>query len=244
VTELDLLGIPAAPMLLDAVTPTPPPELAAGIDRLRAEIAEALAGPPPGPTVVVVAGVTLAVAAPTSASLASYGHPQASAPVTPADAAGRLGSALGVEVETGVTASGDDAVLALHLVAHTPAEPVVVVRLPPDPAAVDAVADALAAGSWRIVTATDLAATLTLDSPGYIVDGADDWDRAALAAVRDVDLAGLDAIGPGEAERVEARGWAPLRLLVALASRDGQRPSTLHYDAPRGVGQLVVRMSR
>jgi hypothetical protein len=231
-------------MLLADVSPHVPDEIAGDVARLREAIAQVLAAEHDGPTVLVVSGDTLGVTIAPGASLASYGHPQAAATLAVGNQhAAPLASALGVELEQAETLHGDDAVLALHVVAQDPHAPLLVLRLPADTVAIDAAAEALAGLAGRVVAACDLAATLTDASPGAKVDGAEDFDSAVVEAVAAVDVAALDVLGPAEAARVLARGWAPVRLLVALAGRTGQAPVSLLRLAPRGVGLLVVRMA-
>jgi aromatic ring-opening dioxygenase LigB subunit len=92
-----------------------------------------------------------------------------------------------------------------------------------------------------VVAAGDLAATLTTSSPGYLVEGADAWDATAVDAVRATDPDAMTALGPADAARVQARGWAPLVVLLRAAARQDHRFGTVRYHAPRGVGQLVAR---
>lgn len=95
--------------------------------------------------------------------------------------------------------------------------------------------------SVSVVCQADLSAALHEASPRYVVDGAREWEDAALDAVRDGELRRLAELGPGEAQRVEARGWAPLAVLHGVCASAHLEIEGLGYRAPRGVGQLVAR---
>jgi aromatic ring-opening dioxygenase LigB subunit len=91
-----------------------------------------------------------------------------------------------------------------------------------------------------LVAAGDLSAGLDVNSPAYRVEGADDFDRRAVAALRAGDHAALAELGPAEARRVHARGWGSL----VIASRLDPEPATgerVRYSTVRGVGQVVLR---
>ncbi|MDP8969499.1 MAG: hypothetical protein M3N52_03170, partial [Actinomycetota bacterium] len=91
-----------------------------------------------------------------------------------------------------------------------------------------------------VVTAGDLSAGLTEGSPLYRVDGAAAWDEEVVALVAAGRLDGLAGLGPAEARRVGALGWAPMAVLHGVCVRAGVRLSLRHYSAPRGVGYLVA----
>jgi hypothetical protein len=91
-----------------------------------------------------------------------------------------------------------------------------------------------------VVAAGDLAATLDTTSPGYLVEGAVDWDAAAVAALRAGDVEAMAALGPDGAGQVQARGWAPLAVLLTVARKQQHTFGEVTYHAPRGVGQLVA----
>jgi hypothetical protein len=94
-----------------------------------------------------------------------------------------------------------------------------------------------------VVAACDLAATLTDDESRRKVDGAEDFDSAVVEAVAAVDVAALDASGrrrppgfsPGAGRRCDCSSHSPPHRTT---------PVSLLRLAPRGVGQLVVRMAR
>ncbi len=91
-----------------------------------------------------------------------------------------------------------------------------------------------------MVSAGDLSACLDESSPGYVVAGADAWDREAVTAVRRGDAAAFAALGPADAERVMARSWPPLAVLAGAVAAARLTPTEVRYAAPRGVGQLVA----
>lgn len=92
-----------------------------------------------------------------------------------------------------------------------------------------------------VVCQADLSAALHASSPRYLGEGAREWDEAVLDAVRQGGLRPLEGLGPEKAERVEARGWAPLAVLHGVCASAHLRVEGLAYGAPRGVGQLVAR---
>jgi hypothetical protein len=96
-------------------------------------------------------------------------------------------------------------------------------------------------GEVAVVAAGDLAATLDVTSPGYLVDGAVAFDDAAVAAIRALDEDAFAALGPDEAGRVQARGWGPLTVALAAARLARLTLAEVAYHAPRGVGQVVGR---
>ncbi|MEX0952492.1 MAG: hypothetical protein WDZ26_01535, partial [Nitriliruptoraceae bacterium] len=97
---------------------------------------------------------------------------------------------------------------------------------------------------WAGVVAGDLAATLTTRAPGYLVDGAQDWDRRALEAIEALDVDRLGALGPEESRQVVAHGWAPLLVATQLARDQGAAPPEVVHAAPHGVGYVVARFAR
>ncbi len=91
-----------------------------------------------------------------------------------------------------------------------------------------------------LVAAGDLAAGLTERSPLALVEGAADWNDRVVDEVAAGRLDLLPRLGPGEAARVGALGWAPLVVLhgATAAARLGLVVRTA--AAPRGVGYLVA----
>lgn len=249
-TVLAVAAVPAAPLLLAAGSPAQPPEVAGAVAHLRASVDEVLRGLPEVDTIVLVAGgddATLPDGG--CVDLAGYGHPEVRADV-PVDR--ELLAAVATRTSTPRVRSdvltGDLAVLTL-LVAGCRADATV---LPVTVAATAAQAslDGFAAGLTGAVEATgrrvavvaagDLSASREPTSPGHVVDGAVAWDEAAAAALRAGDLDAFAELGPAEARRVAARGWAPLAVLLQVARAADLRFRRVEVTAPLGVGQLVA----
>jgi hypothetical protein len=91
-----------------------------------------------------------------------------------------------------------------------------------------------------VVVAGDLSAGSTERAPLALVEGAKAWDDQAVDAVAGGRLERLTRLGPAEALRVGALGWAPLVVLHGICR--GARLGTVvrRYAAPRGVGYLVA----
>lgn len=102
-----------------------------------------------------------------------------------------------------------------------------------------AIATSLAA-RCVLLAAGDLSAGLTERSPRYRIDGAVAWDKAAVAAVDAQRPERLAVLGPAEAGRVAALGWAPIVAAQAACMAAGLRLRVRHYSAPRGVGYLIA----
>lgn len=104
------------------------------------------------------------------------------------------------------------------------------------------IAEALAGSDVRavVVAAGDLSAGLGERSPLYAIDGAREWDARVVDVVGTGRLDGLSRLGPAEARRVGALGWAPMVVLHGVAARAKIGLVRRHYSAPRGVGYLVA----
>jgi hypothetical protein len=243
-------AVPAAPLLVPAVSLRQPPELIEAVAELRAAVTAALTGLPPVATVVLIAGgddATLPDGG--CVDLAGYGHPQARADVpidrpllaavatrtgTPRVRADVLTGDLGVLALLVADALPDVAVLPVT-VAHDAGGPTLGGFAAGVLAAVEATGRDVA-----VVAAGDLSASRAVTSPGYLVDGAVAWDDAALAALGAGDLEAFAALGPAEARRVGARGWSSLLVLLHLARAARLQLDEPRLHAPRGVGQLVA----
>lgn len=273
-TVVGLAAVPAAPLLLASVSAAQPAAVTGPLAALRSDVTaavRALLGAGRRSAVLLAGGEELLVHAAGSATLSSYGRPQAATALALdralAAAIGDRGQAPSVQE---AELHGDLAVLAL-LVAdavagsdalaadvapasgpHAPSPPLVVPVTVPS-AASRGVLDGIAAGlvsaaaavdgKVAVLAAGDLAATLEVTSPGYLVDGAAAFDAATVAALRGGDEAALAALGPREAAHVQARGWAPLTVLLAMARLTGLGVGAVGYHAPRGVGQVVMHPS-
>jgi hypothetical protein len=246
-----LVAVPSAPLLLRAVSPAQPPGVAEEVARLRAAVDRALVPVAAVESVILLAAGDEALVHDASrATLASYGHPDVATPLahdeellTAVAARGQIPRVRDDRLD------GDLAVLATLVTTVQPGVRLLSVTVPfaAGAHALAATAAGLtgaAATTERrvaVVAAGDLAATLDTTSPGYVIDGATDWDAAAVAAVRAGDVTAMAGLGPEDATRVQARGWAPLAVLLAVADQLQHRFGEVTYLAPRGVGQLVVR---
>lgn len=249
-TVLAVAAVPAAPMLLDEVSPRQPAAIAEDVERLRARTLEVLRGLPDVDVIVLIVGgddATLPDGG--CVDLAGYGYPQVRADV-PVDR--ELLAAVATRTSTprvrANVLTGDLGVLTLLVVKVRPGAHV----LPVTVASGAGVASlgGFAAGLSSAVAATgrdvavvaagDLSAARGTSSPGYLVDGAIRWDAAAIAAVEAGDVEAFAALGPGEARRVVARGWAPLAVLLHVARAAELRIARAELSAARGVGQLVA----
>lgn len=182
----------------------------------------------------------------TSASLAGIGRPDITAPVrSHADGMRRISRVVQYPLYRAETLPLGLAVLALLVGVGPALVPIAV----PRGAAFDTltalgagVVEALAGPEVRavVVAAGDLSAGLDERSPMYLIEGAKDWDAAVVAVVDSGRLDGLARLGPGEAGRVGALGWAPLAVLHGVTARAKLGVVRQHYSAPRGVGYLVA----
>lgn len=248
-----LAVVPAAPLLLPAASPRQPAGVADAVAALRVDVAatlDALSARRPRSVVLLTGGDEVLLHAAAGATLGSYGLPHVAARL---DLDRALLAELGGRSQAPSLQEdalhGDLAVLALLLAATQPGLPIVPLTVPWS--ASRPVLDGLAAGLVRaaeavagevaVLAAGDLAATLDTTSPGYLAEGAADLDAAAVAALRAGDEEALAALGPAAAARVQARGWAPLTVLLAVGRVTGLRLAEVAYHAPRGVGQVVGR---
>lgn len=259
--------VPSAPMLLPAASPAQPPDVAAPLADLREHVTAALTALPENGTVLLLdPGPESVVHDAAIASLAGYGLPDIRADIRIDEqmlaAVSARGQAPRVRSDR---LDGDAAVVALLLAEHRPDLALAPVGVPFGAsafglhgitlglvAAVRAVtglgenpageseATAAPERSVAVVATGDLAASLTAASPGYLVDGADGWDAEVVDAVRSCDVDLLGELGPAEALRYQARGWAPIVVALHLAIAAGRRFEQVHYAAPRGVGQLTA----
>ncbi len=249
-TLLATVVLPAAPLVLTSASPAQPAATAAPLAALRADVAVAAATlDGAAGAVLLVGGERLGVQLASSATLASYGLPDVHRTVAvDAVLARGVADALGVAAPDAADRyDGDPAVLALHLGAAAPTAALLVVSVPVDTAPQltawgRALARCLAAfpTATALVAAGDLAATREITSPGHLQDGAVAWDDAACAAVAACDRDAFAALGPAEARRVQARGWAPLAAMLAVLDTVDRPLGTVRFHAPRGVGQLVA----
>ena len=254
-TAHSCVGIPAAAMLLEEVSHRQPTDVAEGVATLRIAISDVFARAMPpettdvAPVTIVVAGPALQVITSPVASLRPLGLDITSDVVTaPSD---DLALAAKVDAIQVAALTGDAAIMALQVQeALGSAVGIRVLEVPGDlaEARLNALADRLAHHvPGHVVVAADLAATLSEASPGYLTPGADDWDQAiveCLSAPADERERALAHSGPADAEHFGARGWMPLRVLSRVAAQRDQTLTVFAYEAPRGVGQVVVGPAR
>lgn len=91
-----------------------------------------------------------------------------------------------------------------------------------------------------VVAAGDLSAGLTPKAPLTLVEGAQAWEDEVVEVVAGGRLERIARMGPSEAARVGARGWAPLVVLAGICQAAAIGLVVRHHAAPRGVGYLVA----
>ena len=202
-----------------------------GVGQVRDAVEAALraaAGQDADLTILVAAGAPAGAYASAEANMRGFGRPDLARTYRTASADGHAGP-----LPPGL------AVLALLLDPATR----LVLPLAVDPGSsaegLEAVGAQLASRPGRsvVIAAGDCSAGLDERSPRWRIDGAAAWDRQLVAAVAAGDRESLAMLGPEEAWRVVALGWAP--IVVAQAAIGG--PFRVRsYSAPRGVGYLVA----
>ncbi|MGH8904023.1 MAG: hypothetical protein ACRDYA_20680 [Egibacteraceae bacterium] len=223
--------IPTAPLLVPGVSATLPD----GLAEVHRAMAGALARLEHVQLAVLVAAGEGGIYEGAEASLAGFGRPDLAVSLRaaewPNDAARQAGP-----LPPGL------AVLALLLGGRAPVVPISVDA--------DATADRLTGhgasiatslpGRGVLVAAGDLSAGLDERSPRHRVEGAVAWDDAVVGAVDAQLPEQLAALGPAEARRAAALGWAPIVVAQAACITAGLRLRARHYSAPRGVGYLIA----
>jgi len=104
----------------------------------------------------------------------------------------------------------------------------------------EALARALEDRRVAVVAAGDLSAGLTPKAPLTLVEGATAWEEEVVDVVAGGRLERVARMGPGEAARVGALGWAPLVVLAGVCRAAAIGMVVRHHAAPRGVGYLVA----
>jgi hypothetical protein len=250
VSIVSVAAVPAAPLLLPAASPAQPAGLVDEVAQLRAAVTATLRPLVGADVVVLLAGGEQGVL-----------HDRAAASLRPF---GLAGTERELPVDTDLLAAvaargryprgrtdqltGDLGVLALLCDQAGLTGPVLPVEVPASASgeALAAMASGLrgaaeAAGrDVALVVGGDLSAGLHTSSPAYRIDGAEAFDRRAVAALETADHAALVALGPDEAGRVQARGWAGLVVADSLAI-GGPEARSVRYSTVRGVGQVVLR---
>lgn len=239
--------MPAAPVLIPGVSASLPDGLGKVCDAVDA-VLETL---PDCDTAVLLTGAQelgsgQGLYDATEATLAGVGRPDITRPVpVHRDAVEEITRVNQYPMYRGEALPLGLSVLALLFGGHGPLVPMAV----PQHADFDAltaigtgIAEALSSAGVRavIIAAGDLSAGLEERSPLHRIDGADDWDARVVAAVDSGRLDGLGRLGPAEARRVGALGWAPMAVLHGAVARAKLGLIRRHYSAPRGVGYLVA----
>lgn len=246
--------VPSAPLLVPGVSATLP----APVEEVRRAVEAALASLPAHDTVVLLAAAQQRDTASgqglydvADATLAAVGHPDV-ARTAPIDrhAVERISRTSQYPLYRGDVLPLGLAVLALLVPGDGPFVPMAVPRnagFAALSATGTAVAEAFAerdGGGTEpravVVAAGDLSAGLDQRSPLHTVEGASDWDARAVEVVDSGSLKHLGPLGPREAARVGALGWAPMAVLHGATARPKIHFVRTHYSAPRGVGYLVA----
>lgn len=243
-------AIPTAPLLVPGASPGMPEEVRVEVERLRDLTLKTLAELPDGDAYVLVASGDRGIQDRALASLAPLGLrdlevelPVAADlieelsrltqyPMFRGDPLGTAHSVMGLLLRA---ARGRVEVLPVNVPSGSDFDVLVTVGASIAEAADDA------GRTVSVICQADLSAALHESSPRYLVDGAREWDDAVLDAVRDRRLRDLRELGPDEAARVEAQGWAPMAVLHGVCASAHLLIDGLGYGAPRGVGQLVAR---
>jgi hypothetical protein len=103
----------------------------------------------------------------------------------------------------------------------------------------------LALGSRRvaIIAMGDGSAALSAKAPGYLVDGAAEWQQAVTRALGDVDLDTLAGLDPDDASLFVAAGRPAWQVLAGAAQGGTWRGELLADEAPYGVAYVVASWS-
>lgn len=245
-------AVPAAPVLLPAASPQQPEADRGQVARLRARVDRLLGDLPEVDVVVLVAPGPRGVHDRAHASLGQLGvvADELTLPVDrrllphvtrltqyPLAVGGSLGVEHTVLARLLHAARGPVDVLPVAVAPSTRGEVLVNVGA----SLVESLRDA--DRTAVVVAASDLSAGLEGHSPGALVDGAAAWDRLAVRAFSTGAPEGLSALGPAEAARVRAVGWASLTVLLGVAAAARlEVTGDLGYDVVRGVGRLTGRL--
>jgi hypothetical protein len=235
--------VPTTALLLPGITERLPD----GIAQVASAARRALTGLAPfDVAVLLAAGSPAAVHLRACTTLAGIGRPDLTieAQLDP-DAAEAVAIATGwplaeVPVPLGL------AVLAGLVREARPEVGVVPVAVPADDEAGDLLgagerfAEALEGRRAVVVASGDLSAGLTAKAPLTLVEGAGAWEDELVDAVAGGRFQHIARMGPGEAARVGARGWAPLVVLAGACRAAALGLVVRHHTAPRGVGYLVA----
>lgn len=240
--------LPSAPLLVPGVSATLPAGAAAVCEAVDAVVE----GLPSWDTAVLVAAAPYSrhsvqgLHDVTQASLSGIGRPDIAHPVrTDHEVTERVARLSQYAVRRGERLPLGLATLALLL---GDSRRMVAISVPPSAAfeALTAVGTGVAEAVGEdepparrvvVVAAGDLSAGLGGE---VSVPDAREWDNRVVEVVDGGRLDGLADLGPEQAVRAGARGWAPMTVLHGATARAKVGLARRHYSAPCGVGYLVA----
>lgn len=122
---------------------------------------------------------------------------------------------------------------------------VVAAGTPPQDAAAAGVELSGSAERVGLLAMGDGSAALTAKAPGYVVDGAGEWQQAIDRALGTADVDAVAALSTEDDDRYSASGRAVWQVLAGAARGGGRRGRTwrgtlLAAEAPYGVGYTVA----
>lgn len=238
-------AVPSAPILVPDICPTPPTEVQPFVRAVRAAVDRL----PDADVAVVVAAGDRGVHDRAVVDLAGLGTPQVTA-VWPVDtgALSTVARVTQLPQRRSTPLPLGLACLSLQLDGRWPLVPVTV----PADASWEAlvamgagVVGGLGQAGMRavMIVASDGSAGLSPNAPRAQIEGAWAWQEQLVASIDEQALARLQRLGPDEAARVVATGWAPLATLYGATARGRLGMVLRRHGAPRGVGYLVAHGS-
>lgn len=238
-------AVPAAPLLAPGVVASLP----APVEPFARAIERVLGGLPDADLAVIVASGERAIYDGAVVDLRGLGRPQITARWPTHEAAvSTLSRVTQLPQKHASSLPVDAACLALHLDGRWPLVPVTV----PATATWDVLV-AVGAGivqglqsmglSAVVVASGDGSAGLSPKAPRALIPGAAQWQDRLVDAIDEGATAMLERLGPAEAARVAARGWAPLAVLHGVTARGHLGMVLRRHGAPRGVGYVVAHGS-
>lgn len=90
----------------------------------------------------------------------------------------------------------------------------------------------------------DGAATLTPKAPGYVVEGAGEWQRDVEQMLGSAAVEAVAALATDDADRFAAGGRAAWQVLAGAARESAWQGTLLASEAPYGVGYTVATWQR
>jgi hypothetical protein len=121
-----------------------------------------------------------------------------------------------------------------------------VVRVDTSPGDAAALGAELAGSAPRVglLVMGDGAATLTTRAPGYVVEGAGEWQRDVDHMLGSAAVEAVAALATDDADRVAAGGRAAWQVLAGAARESAWQGTLLAAEAPYGVGYTVATWQR